>query len=97
MGRVSHLPQVVSTHLAALLAEAGLGRGDLGPGGREMTRLAGSDPLMWRDILCAAPTPLPGALRDLAARLADEADRLEGGDASSFAGLLERTRAWSDS
>jgi prephenate dehydrogenase len=97
MARVSHLPQVVSTHLAALLAEAGLGRGELGPGGRDMTRLAGSDPRMWRDILSAPPTLLPAARRALAARLAEEADRLEGGDAGGFASLLEATRAWSDS
>lgn len=96
MARVSHLPQVVSTHLASLLAEAGVGRGELGPGGRDTTRLAGSDPGMWRDILSAGPTPLPEALRALASRLADEADRLDAGDATSFARLLEHTRRWSE-
>jgi prephenate dehydrogenase len=97
MARISHLPQVVSTHLAAALAEAGVPRGDLGPGGRDVTRLAGSDPRMWQDILAAGGGPLPEALRALARRLATEADRLEAGDSRSFADLLASTRSWSRS
>jgi prephenate dehydrogenase len=95
MARISHLPQVVSTHLAALLAEAGVSRVDLGPGGRDVTRLAGSDPRMWRDILATGGSPLPDVLRELASRLDAEADRLESGDAEGFGRLLESTRAWS--
>ncbi len=95
MAWASHLPQVVSTHLAAVLQAAGVRRDVLGPGGRDVTRLAGSDPGMWRDILAVSPTPLPGALRELAAELLREADRLEKGDADGFAARLEGTREWS--
>jgi len=47
----SHLPQVVSSALMAVLEGHGFVREDLGPGGRDMTRLAGSSPALWADIL----------------------------------------------
>ena len=47
----SHLPQAVSTALALSLDQRGSPRAELGPGGRDVTRLAGSDPAMWADIL----------------------------------------------
>lgn len=49
LSRTSHLPQVLATALAL-----GISQEDAcyaGPGLRDMTRLAGSDPTMWRDIL----------------------------------------------
>jgi prephenate dehydrogenase len=51
VARSSHLPQLVATALAGTLAAEGVGPGDLGPGGRDTTRLAGSDPGLWVDIL----------------------------------------------
>ena len=47
----SHLPHVLSAALALALAGAGLDRQSLGPGGSDMTRLAGSSPDMWTAIL----------------------------------------------
>lgn len=94
MACVSHLPQVVATHLAALLADRDVGPTELGPGGRDTTRLAGSDPRMWRDILALAGPAASEDLRDLARRLESEADRLARGDASTFAEILDRTRTW---
>lgn len=95
MAWVSHLPQVVSTHLAGILAAEGIPRSELGPGGRDVTRLAGSDPTMWQDLLEVTPSPLPEALRGLAAALAREADRLEEGDSSGFGERLRVTGDWS--
>jgi prephenate dehydrogenase len=46
----SHLPHVASTAVALALSRAGFGRHDLGPGGRDITRLAGSSPAMWTAI-----------------------------------------------
>jgi hypothetical protein len=46
----SHLPQAASTALALALAGAGIRPGDLGPGGRDMTRLAASSPSLWTGI-----------------------------------------------
>lgn len=51
MALASHLPQVTASALAAALHAAGVAPGDLGPGGRDTTRLAGSDPEMWSDIV----------------------------------------------
>jgi prephenate dehydrogenase len=48
LARTSHLPQLLATALALCVAD-----GDAacsGPALRDMTRLAGSDPIMWRDI-----------------------------------------------
>ncbi|MFL5539496.1 MAG: prephenate dehydrogenase [Longimicrobiaceae bacterium] len=47
----SHLPQVVSTALANALASQGIARAALGPGGRDVTRLAASPAGVWLDIL----------------------------------------------
>ena len=41
---VSHLPQLVANSLAAALANEGYTPSDLGPGGKDMTRLAASSP-----------------------------------------------------
>lgn len=49
LARTSHLPQVLASALA--LCVSGDDAGYAGPGLRDMTRLAGSDPAMWRDIL----------------------------------------------
>jgi prephenate dehydrogenase len=51
MGWRSHLPHVLSVALAVTLREAGIHRSALGPGGRDMTRLAGSPPSMWTSIV----------------------------------------------
>src|SRR5262249_22263985 len=42
----SHLPHLVSAALALALRDAGVKRDELGPGGRDITRLAGSSPEM---------------------------------------------------
>ena len=96
MASVSHLPQVVSTHLAALLADEGRTAAELGPGGRDTTRLGGSDARMWQDILSLSGPALTGSLRELARRLDAEAARLEAGEVGPFGDLLARTRAWRD-
>lgn len=46
----SHLPQGLSTALAVALAAHGVSRADLGRGGRDVTRLAGSSVAMWCEI-----------------------------------------------
>ena len=52
---ISHLPQIVSTVLAATLAYANTPRSRLGPGGRDATRLAASPWSMWRPLLLRTP------------------------------------------
>jgi len=66
----SHLPHMVSTALALALARAGVERHDLGPGGRDVTRLAGGSPDVWtaiaRENAPALDAALAGAERELA-------------------------------
>ena len=47
----SHLPQLLALALAGVLSARGIGRRRLGPGGADMTRLAGSSAEMWTAIL----------------------------------------------
>jgi prephenate dehydrogenase len=58
----SHLPHIVSTAVALALAGAGVGREDLGPGGRDITRLAGSSPDVWTAIASENAVALDDAL-----------------------------------
>ena len=58
----SHLPHVLSAALALALARAGLDRASLGPGGRDVTRLAGSSPEMWTAILRENAAEIDAAL-----------------------------------
>ena len=94
MGLVSHLPQLTSNLLGQVLAEAGVSVADLGPGGRDATRLAGSSPDMWIAILEHAPKALPAALRRLGEEAARLADELEGEGLDGVRELMERSRAW---
>lgn len=92
----SHLPQVAANALAALVAEAGLSRSDLGPGGRDMTRLAGSSPSLWRGLLEASGPELAPLVRELASRLDTLSRDLETGDLEALESLMGRTRRWKE-
>lgn len=94
MSLVSHLPQVVSTALADAIAAAGPSAGALGPGGRDATRLAASSGTMWRDLFAHADPSLAAALRDVAARLSEDAAALERGDPDPLVARLDRAGAW---
>lgn len=74
----SHLPHMVAVMLGLTLGEGGVGRDELGPGGRDMTRIAGSSPEMWTAIAVdnadAIETTLAVAEREISA-LRDEIAR----------------------
>jgi prephenate dehydrogenase len=91
LARTSHLPQFVSTLLGLCLEP-----GDLeyaGRGLRDMTRLAASEPAMWRDIATSNSTNIAAALRVLSARLNDTADLVEAVDIAAIQTLLQDGRA----
>jgi len=94
MIEVSHLPQLVANALAAELESRGRAVGDLGPGGRDMTRLAASSPSMWLDLLSGADPALGEALRAVAGNLEELAELVERSDWSAIHGLMERTARW---
>ncbi len=90
----SHLPQVLATLLAARLAEEGLGHDELGPGGRSMTRLAGSSPEMWAPLLHVSGDRVAPLLRRLARDQERLAELLESGSVDRVRDLMDRARAW---
>ncbi|MCA1733531.1 MAG: prephenate dehydrogenase/arogenate dehydrogenase family protein [Acidobacteria bacterium] len=95
MAFASHLPQIVSSAIGAVLAEAGFARSDLGSGGRDVTRLAGSSPDLWAP-LCLENA---GMLRAPLSALRNEIERFEAalaaGDEESVRRLFARARDWS--
>jgi prephenate dehydrogenase len=66
----SHLPQAAATALARALSATGIPPDSLGPGGRDMTRLAGSSPDVWTPIALDNSASLCGALNRLETELA---------------------------
>lgn len=77
----SHLPQVTATALARALAGTGIALDRLGPGGRDMTRLAGSSPDVWLPIALDNATHLAPAIAALELELVSLREALEHSDA----------------
>ena len=94
MACASHLPQLLANALAATLQDARVTPNLLGPGGRGMTRLAGSSPAMWLPLLEAAATEDAAALLDVERQIAAIRRLLESGDAAGLEELMERGRRW---
>lgn len=88
---ISHLPQMMSTALAAMLVdEFGPDAPVLDIGGRalrEMTRISGSPYSMWRDIAITNQKNLAAALQELEQRLAHIRENL---DSRELAAEFER-------
>lgn len=69
---VSHMPQLLSSMIAARLESADESAVRLcGQGIRDVTRIAASDPAMWVEILSANPGPVADILADVARDLDD--------------------------
>lgn len=90
----SHLPQLVSSALGGALAGEGIARAELGPGGRDLTRLAGSSPEMWADIAFDNADALLPALQAAEARLRDIRLAVANGSHAQVRDLLAEARAW---
>lgn len=90
----SHLPQLTSNALASVLAAGGVAATDLGPGGRDMTRLSASPTGMWLDLLRHAPEGLGSDVRAVARTLEQVAEALEGGRFDDIGALMNETRRW---
>ena len=90
------MPQLVANALAATVAERGLSRSDLGKGGMDMTRLAGSSPEVWAPLFSVSALELAAALRSAGGQLGLLADALEAGDVPRVADLMARTRSWKE-
>lgn len=91
LARTSHLPHLVSFALAHATdcAEPMLA----GDGLRDMLRLAGSDPVMWRDVLVHNRDGVLEALGAFEVALAEARRLVETGDAEALLRWLEAARA----
>lgn len=90
LARVSHLPHAISALLTMLPDGADLKVA--GPGLRDMTRLAGGDAEIWRDIFMTNRACLLEAIDRLDEDLMHLRDLLEAGDAKGIQRLLELAR-----
>ncbi|HEX3232956.1 MAG TPA: prephenate dehydrogenase/arogenate dehydrogenase family protein [Gemmatimonadales bacterium] len=80
----SHLPQAVASALAKILADRGLSGVSFGPGARDTTRLAASQPDMWIDILLHNREAVADALAAAETGLADLRRLIATGDAAGL-------------
>jgi prephenate dehydrogenase len=91
VARTSHLPHLLAALVAGRLTEAPREHLALsGQGVRDVTRIAGGDPGLWRQIISANTTALTVLLQDVR----DDVDRLlaalADADRASLTGVLER-------
>ncbi|HEX4654215.1 MAG TPA: prephenate dehydrogenase [Mycobacteriales bacterium] len=94
--RLSHVPQLVASALAASIAAlSGDDAALAGTGLRDTTRLADSDPALWAEIITANAAPVAAGLRAVAGPLVRLAADLENGadPGSAVHALLEQGRA----
>lgn len=94
MAWTSHLPQAVSTALALTLAQTGMQRAMMGPGGRDVARLAGSSPGMWADILLDNAEAVGYALTMLQEQIGEISKVVAAGDRADLVRLFEQGRRW---
>lgn len=94
MAWLSHLPQLASTAAAAALFHSGLRASDMGPGGRDVTRLAESALAVWQPIIERAPRETVAALAALEKSLADIRELIEKKDWAALHTLWDQARKW---
>jgi prephenate dehydrogenase len=92
----SHLPQLLSTALAVTLRDAGVRRSALGPGGRDMTRLAGGSTAMWSAIAADNAPAIAAAVAACEERLHALRQALQQGDAAATRRFLQAGSEWFD-
>ncbi len=90
----SHLPQLISNVVARAMAEAGLSVRDLGPGGRDLTRLAESSPEVWTVLLDEASTENLRAIESVRSGLDAVQAALSEHSLQEVADLMRATREW---
>ena len=95
VAHISHLPQVAASALCAALASRDPGWRDFAGGGlRDTTRIAGSDPELWRTILAQNRTEVLAALDFYLGELQGLRAALAEGDLAAVTEVLQRGRAY---
>jgi prephenate dehydrogenase len=94
MAYASHAPQLIASALVAVAGRAGV-LGNVGPGFRDMTRIAGGSASMWRDIFAANRLEVAAALADIVRPLVEAQGKLASGDEADLEfvmSLLDQAR-----
>ena len=94
MAVTSHVHHFVAAALAASMSASGVRRSQLGPGGRDTTRLAGSSPEMWGGIVSQNGPRITAALAAFDRELQRVRLAVKRGDRPAIERLFERTGAW---
>lgn len=90
----SHLPQLAATALALTLVERGVERAQLGSGGLDMTRLAGSSPELWTAITRDNAAELDDALATLIEQLGEMRSALRNDDGARLHARFQAGWEW---
>ncbi len=92
----SHLPHILSSALAVTLRQADVRRSALGPGGRDMTRLAGGSLSMWSPIVDDNAAAIVAALVACETHLRAFREALAEGDSATTRRFLQSGVDWFD-
>jgi len=90
---VSHLPHLLAFSLMNSIAGQPFGQEFLalgGPGFRDTTRIAASEPKMWRDILMANRHELIAQTREFQRTLQEMQDAMESGNGDALEALIAK-------
>lgn len=90
----SHVPHLVSFALGHALAEQGIAHSELGKGGRDATRLAGSSPEMWADIALDNAAAVVPALEAAEKRLRQMRYLIENRQDAQLRDVLAEAQRW---
>ena len=97
VAHISHLPQVIASTLCASLAKRDVGwRNFAGGGLRDTTRIAGSDPKLWKTILEQNRDEVLRALRAYQDELHGMERALANRDWFEVQAIMERAKAYRD-
>lgn len=89
---ISHLPQLVASSLVGLAGDHPEAMNLAAGSFRDLTRVAGSDPALWLDVLDANREEVLAALGELQGRLGAFADLVRNGDADELLSQLAASR-----
>lgn len=97
LAEVSHLPHVLANALVSQAADSHSapdgGVTVIGPSFRDVTRVAGANTSIWKDIYLTNRDALAPAIDDMIARLAEFRDALNASDGDAIARLNDRARS----
>jgi len=90
VAQISHLPHLLSVLLMEQPDDSSLPLAS--SGFADMTRLAGGDISMWKDIVATNASPIVESLRGLAGQAGELADQIEAQDTAAIVALLESAK-----